>query len=257
MLFSGSLERFYYASHKGSESLNPSLFAEFVKGKKVDDDISDVDHEEELDVLAWNPPKKGTKRGLKADENVEKVRTAADDEYEQENNFQNIDAMIKTAQEVLLLESSFQLEERANLESATSNGTESIDFAASGRSVSAYSSKSAVSSVGSANSVAATPASRRDAQKPLTPFTPILKNSISTPASAMNITGISHMNITGVTAMSTFNTTGASAMSTLNQVRCFSTKMHEQLFFCQKQHITKISREFENIFPGEKILVCR
>jgi len=235
MLFSGSLERFYYASHKGSESLNPPLFAEFVKGKKVDDDMSDVDDEEEPDVLAWNPPKKGTKWGFKADENVEKVRTAADDEYEQENNFQNIDAMIKTAKEEHVLESSFQFEERANLESATSNGTESIDFAASGRSASAYRSKSAVLSVGSADTIAATPASRRDAQKPLNSFTPILKNSISTPASATNITGISHLNITGVTAMSTFNTTGASAMSTLNQVTSFSTLSARATIFLPKK----------------------
>ena len=162
MMFSGALQTFYY--HSKAEDMIA------VKGKQVDEQSDDADDEEEPDIFAWQPPKKGTKRGLKLDENDKKdqPRTAADDEYEQENDFANIDDMIKTAQQQgqLILSSSLSTAERTELESAGKLGTEQMSL---------NSTKGTVSAKGTTETPASNP----------TPITPFMDASVSTPATPM------------------------------------------------------------------------
>jgi len=176
MMFSGALQTFYYHS-KAEDTIA-------IKGKQADDQTDAADDEEEPDIFAWQPPKKGTKRGLKLDESVKKdqPRTAADDEYEQENDFANIDDMIKTAQQQgqLMLSSSLSTAERTELESAGNIGTEQISL---------NSTKGTASAKGTP-SIPATPASNPTVgtRTPATPFTPFMDASVSTQMSAMDAT---------------------------------------------------------------------
>ena len=176
-MFSGALQTFYYHS-KAEDTIA-------VKGKQVDEQSDDADDEEEPDIFAWQPPKKGTKRGLKLDENDKKdqPRTAADDEYEQENDFANIDDMIKTAQQQgqLILSSSLSTAEGTELESAGNIGTEQMSLNSTNGTVSAKGTPS----------IPATPASNPTSVRtrtPATPFTPVVDASVSTPMSAMDAT---------------------------------------------------------------------
>jgi hypothetical protein len=177
MMFSGALQTFYYHS-KAEDAIA-------VKGKKVDEQSDDADDEEELDIFAWQPPKNGTKRALKFDENDKKdqPRTAADDEYEQENDFANIDDMIKTAQQQgqLMLSSSLSSAERTKLESAGNIGTEQMSLNSTNGTVRAKGTPS----------IPATPASNPTSVRtrtPATPLTPFVDVSVSTPMSALDAT---------------------------------------------------------------------
>ena len=177
-MFSGALQTYYYHS-KGEDTIA-------VKGKKAEEESDDADDEEEPDVLAWEPPKKGTKRGLKMDKTDNQTRTAADDEYEQENDFANIDEMIKTAQQQghEMLSNSLSYAERAELMSAGSNGTEEASLNATKRTADAHSAKSATT-------IPATPATDPTsirAHTPSTPFTPIINASVSTPMTELGAT---------------------------------------------------------------------
>jgi len=182
MMFSGALQAYYYHTHG-----NDALVGKPATGKK--DAASDADDEEEPE---WNPPQKGTKRGLRATLDGEPPsRTAADDEYEQENNFDDIDSMVKTAQlkgqELSNSLSVAEEAERTRLNSAaSSSGGGQIDFAATGRSASAYSAKSAVSSVSGPPATPATPSTAATQQQAQTPMTPFSTLEVTGTGSQMN-----------------------------------------------------------------------
>ena len=134
-----------------------------MQGKKVDH--SDADDEEEPDVLAWEPPKKGKKKKIEGDDQAAPVpRTAADDEYEAENDFANIEELVKTAQEKgqHILSNSLTEAERVKLESGASTRTEMMSESSANlrtdlRTASAYSSKRAESGMSSAPRTPADP----------------------------------------------------------------------------------------------------
>ena len=180
-MFSGALQTYYY--HSKDDMLDASLKGEADPGKRDKDGSDDADDEEE-DLEQWNPPKKGTKRGLMLDRKAAQTgtRTAADDEYEHENDFTNISEMIETAQ----LEGqslSLSTAERRDLQIAESPVTDQVDIDASKRTESAYS---------AASSVPATPgATSKLTNNPATPFTPNSDGSVSTPVTVLGNTSSS------------------------------------------------------------------
>ena len=181
MMFSGALQAHYYSS-KGRGTLK-SAIDETIQGKKVDAE-SDADDEEEPDVLDWKPPKKGEKRALpKGDQASTPMRTKADDDYERENNFNDIDELVKTAQSQLQ-SISLSNTERIELQSVA---TEASGYKLSGLASKAESSGSlsANSTVVSVSAAPATPASAAHTKILGTPLTPIVENSLSAPGSMM------------------------------------------------------------------------
>ena len=184
MMFSGALQAYYYHTHG-----NDALVGKPAAGKKDAD--SDADDEEEPE---WSPPQKGTKRGLRNTLDAEPPpRTAADDEYEQENNFDDIDSMVKTAQlqgqELSNSLSVAEEPERTRLNSAASSGGGQIDLAATGRSASAYSAKSAVSSVSGPPATPANPSTAATQQQAQTPMTPFSTLEVTSTGSQLNQVG--------------------------------------------------------------------
>lgn len=191
MMFSGALQAHYYSS-KGRGTLKSAL-DETIQGKKVDAE-SDADDEEEPDVLDWKPPKKGEKRALpKGDQAATPMRTKADDDYERENNFNDIDELVKTAQSELQ-SISLSNAERIELQSAASS--EASGYKQSGLASKAKSSGSlsANSTVVSVSAAPATPASAAHSKNLGTPLTPIVEKSLSAPGSMMAGTAQSILN---------------------------------------------------------------
>ena len=192
MMFSGALQAHYYSS-KGRDTLKSAL-GETIQGKKVDAE-SDADDEEEPDVFDWKPPKKGEKRALpKGDQAATPMRTKADDDYERENNFNDIDELVKTAQSELQ-SISLSNTERIELQSAASS--EASGYKQSGLASKAKSSGSlsANSTVVSVSAAPATPTSAAHTKNLGTPLTPIVeKSSLPAPGSMMAGTPMSILN---------------------------------------------------------------
>ena len=259
MMFSGALQAYYYAS-KGSPGRGVPVHFDSTNGKKADDsDADDEEEEAELNYLKpWTPPKKNKLRKDKTGGEGTLPRTAADEEYEAEIDFGNLDDLVRTAQKrgQEILSNSLNVAERTRLASATTmHSTGDRDSMRtsenvlgqegnSGRSVlrtagSAHSANTSITAgngnsetdMSSVNTMPRAPATRASSTVSITsdavPATQFVSATGTNPLAAVNNTVASHQalnqtmatDISGPSTMGQTRATDISGASTLNQTR--------------------------------------
>ena len=259
MMFSGALQAYYYAS-KGSPGRGVPVHFDSTNGKKADDsDADDEEEEAELNHLKpWTPPKKNKLRKDKTGGEGTLPRTAADEEYEAEIDFGNLDDLVRTAQKrgQEILSNSLNAAERNRLASATTmHSTGDRDSMRtsenvlrqegnSGRSVlrtagSAHSANTSITAgngnsetdMSSVNTMPRAPATRASSTVSITsdavPATQFVSATGTNPLAAVNSTVASHQalnqtmatDISGPSTMGQTRATDISGASTLNQTR--------------------------------------